>query len=1005
MKKSIWTILLALTLVCFKAEAQEVSKNAFKPVCDSLRTLLEERTTVFTKMSIDRVLKRSSQLDFYFSVELGDYPWHSRDINWFKATLTSLFPPEYSNCTVGNIYVRRNNLTAYVTPELGFDGKPAEDTYHYPAPRNTPLVTRKDAVKAPKGLDGRHIALWQSHGRYFEEETDRWEWQRAPMHGTIEDIYTQSIVLPFLIPMLENAGAYVMTPRERDTQSYEIIIDNDPSFTGERSGVTRRVGFYSEEGGLWSNAGTGFADSKRIYMLGDNPFKAGTAKETLCVSYGDEEVRTAKWSFNPPVKGSYAVYVSYKTQRNSTDAAHYTVNHAAGKTDFYVNQRMGGGTWIYLGTFDFGEEGSVTLDNVYPEGKTKPADAIVSADAVKIGGGVGKTARGLSSAPQSSYTTSGLASYLEGALYWLQWAGEGPELTDNWTGDYTKDLAGRGAWVTHLTGGSSFNPQKEGLKIPIDVSLGIHSDAGLAPNDSTIGTLAIYTLTADGKTTLPDGRSRYLCRTLADLVQSQICNDIRGRYNKEWSRRETYDRSYSESRTTSVPGIIIESLSHQNLSDMQYGLNPTFKFDLARAIYKGVLKFLSNEYSREYVVQPLPVNSLAVSPGLSGNAVLKWKPTEDPFEPTAVAKSYIVYTRVDDGVFDGGKAVDATAGDDGFLSVPVTCEKGHIYSFRVAAVNDGGKSFPSHIVSIGIPENAKGGSVLVVNNFDRVSGPTWFDSEMYGGFLYQEDGGVGYVNDLSFSGDVYEFRRDFEWIDDDNPGFGGSSIEHAGTIVPGNTFDYAIVHGRALMAAGRPFYSVSVQAWEADPSLGKGSSVVDIICGKQVTVPTGQESTRYSVFPSELQAVIKDYTSGGGNVIISGANIATDVWDRVFPIQIDKERRELDKEFVQTVLGYKWHTGHGSYTGEVVPIEGGKAISFHQKRNRVIYQVENPDGIVPANENGVTTMRYSGNNVPAAVRFKGKNYKVASFGFPLETIVDYNDMERLIQDTLNYFSN
>ena len=60
---------------------------------------------------------------------------------------------------------------------------------------------------------------------------------------------------------------------------------------------------------------------------------------------------------------------------------------------------------------------------------------------------------------------------------------------------------------------------------------------------------------------------------------------------------------------------------------------------------------------------------------------------------------------------------------------------------------------------------------------------------------------------------------------------------------------------------------------------------------------------------------------------------------------------------------------------------------------------------MPANENGVTTMRYSGNNVPAAVRFKGKNYKVASFGFPLETIVDYNDMERLIQDTLNYFSN
>ena len=1005
MKGRLTTILLALSLLCFQAKAQEVSRTAFVPVCDSLRTLLQERTTVYTKMTLDRILKRSSQLDFYFSVELGDYPWHTRDINWFKATLTSLFPEEYSNYTIGNIYVRRNNLTSYVTPELGFDGKPSSDTYHYPAPRATQLVTKKNAAEYPKGLDHRHIALWQSHGRYFEEDTDRWEWQRAPMHGTIEDIYTQGIVLQFLIPMLENAGAYVMTPRERDTQSYEIIVDNDPTFTGERSGLTRRVGLYTEEGDhLWNDAGTGFADSKRTYMLGDNPFKMGTARKTECVT-SDDGKNVAKWSFNPPQKGSYAVYVSYKTLGNSTDAAHYTVNHASGKTEFYVNQKMGGGTWIYLGNFDFDREGNITLDNVYPEGKRMPAGAVVTADAVKIGGGIGKTARGLRSAPQGTYTTSGLSSYLEGALYWLQWAGEGPELTSNWEGDYTKDLAGRGAWVTHLTGGSSVNPDKEGLGIPIDLSLGVHSDAGLAPDDSIIGTLAIYTLTADGKTTLPDGRSRYLCRTLADLVQSQICNDMRKMYNEEWSRRETYDRSYSESRTTSVPGIIIESLSHQNLSDMQYGLNPGFKFDLARAIYKGVLKFLSNEYSQDYAVQPLPVNSIAVMPGTSGDAVLKWKPTDDPLEPTAKAKSYLVYTRVDDGVFDGGKAVEANEGEDGFLSAAVKYEKGHIYSYKVVAVNDGGRSFPSQIVSIGIPESASGGSVLVVNNFDRVSGPTWFDSETYGGFLYQEDGGVGYVNDLSFSGEVYEFRRDMEWIDDDNPGFGGSSIEHAGTIIPGNTFDYAIVHGHALMEAGRPFYSVSAAAWAADPSLGKGSSAADIICGKQVTVKTGPESTRYSVFPKELQQVIKAYTSGGGSIIISGANIATDVWDRVFPITIDKVRRDADIDFVQSVLGYKWHTGHGSYTGEVVPASGGKAISFYQKRNRNVYQVENPDGISPADDNGTILLRYTSNHVPAAVRFKGKNYKVASFGFPLETIVNYDDMASLIRDALDYFAN
>ena len=75
----------------------------------------------------------------------------------------------------------------------------------------------------------------------------------------MEDIYTQSYVLPFLIPMLENAGAYVMTPRERDTQIHEVISDNDPAFKEARTGLIRKAGTYSEYGG-WEDAGQGFAD-------------------------------------------------------------------------------------------------------------------------------------------------------------------------------------------------------------------------------------------------------------------------------------------------------------------------------------------------------------------------------------------------------------------------------------------------------------------------------------------------------------------------------------------------------------------------------------------------------------------------------------------------------------------------------------------------------------------------------------------------------------------------
>jgi hypothetical protein len=54
-----------------------------------------------------------------------------------------------------------------------------------------------------EGLAGRHIALWQSHGRYYKHAKDEWVWQRPRLFCTTEDLFTQSFVVPFLIPMLE----------------------------------------------------------------------------------------------------------------------------------------------------------------------------------------------------------------------------------------------------------------------------------------------------------------------------------------------------------------------------------------------------------------------------------------------------------------------------------------------------------------------------------------------------------------------------------------------------------------------------------------------------------------------------------------------------------------------------------------------------------------------------------------------------------------------------------
>jgi len=1007
------SLLLPLLLV-LNASAQNPTGD-FKAASDSLRARLLRRTTVKTKLKIESVMKRGSSLDFHFSQELSDYPWTEASFAWFKDQIYDLMPDKYSDCTVGGIYCKKDEAEDLITPARGNKGRTSSYKYRYTDRRgqSAPLVRRIGSKEYVRGLSGRHIALWQSHGRYYDEGWGGWTWQRAPLFTTVEDMYTQSYVLPFLIPMLENAGAYVMTPRERDIQPYEIITDNDPAFRGEREGMLRRKGEYFERG-EWTSAGQGFADARKVYYEDDNPFTMGTARKTGCATEEDGRKAEITWAFRVPEKGDYAVYISYKTLPSSTDAAHYTVRHANGKTEFAVNQKMGGGTWIYLGTFAFdeGSDGAVILDNIVPAGKA--SGHTVTADAVKVGGGVGKIARGPADAPRDEWTTSGVPSYIEGALYWEQWAGVDTTVTRNWEGDYTQDFASRGAWVSMMAGGSPVNPdyEGEGKHIPFDLSFGFHSDAGLTQNDSIIGTLSIYTLLADGKSKYPDGRSRQLGRHLAGIVQDQVCADIRTDFEPEWSRRELWNRSYSESRTTSVPGMLLELLSHQNFSDMKYGLDPSFRFEVSRAVYKGMLKFLSDEYGIPYTVQPLPVS--AVSARLTGDreVTLSWKATSDPLEPTAEAKGFILYTRIEDGSFDTGVRLDDVRFDSGRYSVILGIDPDLLYSYRIVAENEGGVSFPSETVCAGRSLRHKG-KVLVVNDFYRVSPPAWFDTPLYAGFDRTLDSGVGYIREINYIGDMYDFRRTSTYIDNNQPGFGGTYSDRTGTVVPGNTFDFISVHGRALLSAGYSFDSASLDDF-TEHGAGEGG-IVDLICGKQVTtvIGNGRVPDRYEVFPAALQRALRAHTANGGGVIISGAYIGTDVWgEGIYPVQRDREWRDTTQAFVQEVLGYKWMTDHGCYNGRIEHTSSKalnlkslkRPVEFHQSLNRSVYCVENPDGIQPADKNGSVILRYSDNGVPAAVAYDAEKYRAVSFGFPLEVLKSPDALEIILHKAVEYIS-
>ena len=1001
----------------------------FLPACKTLDTLIYERTSVRGELGLKAVMKRGGSLDFYFDNSLSDLPWTYRDSKWFEKELKSLFPEKYRHYKVGRISSRGEKLQSLVTGLLDNSGTPVNETYRIrkrPGTGKT-IVEKTGDMKWTEGLDGCHIALWQSHGLYYEQAHGRWEWQRPCLFQTVEDLFTQSYVLPFLVPMLENAGAYVMLPRERDMQKHEIIVDNDPDFTSDSTWdasaapqFLRRHGHYSETG-KWKDAGTGFADAREQYYGNDNPFRMGTARMAECVKEGSGKVSETVWTPDIPEKGEYAVYVSYKTFPNSTHSARYTVHHLGGATEFSVDQSMGGGTWIYLGTFWFapGQSCHITLDNTSSD--ENPKRSVVTADAVKIGGGYGNIARSIEGDGFSVPEISGMPRFAEGARYWLQWAGADSTLfsQNEKESDYKDDFMCRGDWVAYMSGGSDVNPDEEGRNIPFDLAFALHSDAGTMQEDSIVGTLAIYTLKSEYKRKLPSGEDRKTSREFANLVQSQIVNDIRGTFEPEWNRRFIWDRSYRESRTPTCPSMLCELLSHQNFADMKYGHDPAFKFTVSRAIYKGMLKYLSNRYGCSYAVQPLPVNSFSVS-FRDGKMLLKWKKTRDLSEPTADAEGFILQTRTDDGVFDSGTVItDLDISEDGTYSTEVSYEPGRLYSFRITAFNAGGKSFPSETLSAGTPAAPHDGRkeitdscVLVVNNFDRVSSPAWFDTPEFAGFDNRIDSGVPYMRETSFTGTMYENRRGLEWVSNASPGFGASHSNYAGTIIAGNTFDYPAVHGRAILDAGYPFCSGSAAAFCADPELAGDVWCMDLICGKQVSVPgRAGEKARYETFPDKLQEALRNYTAGGGNVLVSGAYIATDIWDGIYPVEKDSTFRASSVKFAEDVLGYTYVTGFGSSTGEVLAVPcrkglecpaNGSRMAFNNSPGERLYSVEAPDGIVPSSEAGATFLRYADTRISAGVCSDFGTYRTVCIGFPVEILLDDSHIDMIIKSSIEY---
>ncbi len=805
-----------------------------------------------------------------------------------------------------------------------------------------------------KGLEGVPLAVTPSHGYYYDYGDTLWELQRPPLYCSREDLITQSIAYPYLIPMLENAGAVVLCERERDWQENSVIVS------------TGRGGIYRETGS-WTDAETGGFSFDRYCITSDS-----SAVSTRKAKAGGKTARaTAMWVPDIPETGDYAVYVTYRSDSTSINDARYIVYHTGGTTVFHVNQQIGGGTWLYLGTFHFNEgrgpQGMVSLDN--SSGMT----GTVSADAVRFGGGTyTETRDGVSiTAP----------AYMFGTKYYGRFAGA-PDSVISYYDDkdnYREDIWARPLMANWVAGSSVYNEKARGLGVPIEMYFALHTDAGYRYGDTIHGSLGICTTDFnDGKMALGD--SRLQSRDWADMAVSELIRDFKSATSRDWGWRGIWDKNYCESRVPSMQSILVELLSHQNFWDMKLALDPNFQFMAARSLYKSFLKENCFKYGMSAVVQPLPVNHFRIS--RDGNdLLLQWQETVDSLEESAAPTCYTVYQSVDGGGFDNGTLVKG-------CSFRMTPDNGSIYRFKVTACNEGGQSMDSEILAASITAGA-GRTALIVNGFQRLGPPAVIENDSLMGFDIAADAGVQYRRSPILCGEQQVFDRACQDLDEKIQ-TGASDCSLEGQILAGNNFDYPYIHGQSFVRAGWSFISCSRESFMDGQTNAKKCQMVDLILGFQKKSVTDSTFRRdYSCYPERMRQALDSYLTSGGRLLVSGSFTASDLTDA------------SEQEFARTQLHYS--SARTSVDSQCSTVEGRKTGSIEIVRNTDArcLGVAHPD-VLQLEGKGDGLLDYGASEQLAGVGYKSSGYRTVVLGFPYECVSSVRDRDRLMRFILNY---
>lgn len=943
---------------------------------EQLRVLVKTDTAFFEA-------ERQEKLIIHLSPLSQRLFFREPQIRAIDSTALSYFAKRYKNLKEVDIRIRGNKLS-YLVPNAYRNAIPIDSTrlQKMPWPEDRRVVKKASNLDTltTKGLKGRNLAMWHSHGWYYEQDDDRWKFQRARLFQTVEDLFPTRYVLNYLVPMLENAGAQVWLPRERGLHITEIIIDDQD--------------FYSYSGTVAPEVlNEGFALGDTLIYGNTNPFELGTSLKIDPTVQGHVEVH-----FNTimPEAGTHPLYIAFPKLENPSTAVELTISTDNYVKKYLIDQSRAFRTWVHIDNIYLSANQAVSITLTTDSTDT----SVWGWDAIRIGGGIGKVVRG--------GRTSGRPMYVEGSRYWLQYAGFPDSLVYDFREedrDYTDDYVSRGEWVNFLMGGptgSNENRNVPGLNVPIDLSLAFHTDAG-TDTAGTIGTLLIYSTNgADTEEdTLYDGSHRITNRDLSDITQTEIVKRTRANWMDKWQRRGLWDRRYSEAFRPNVPAMLLELMSHHNEIDMRLGLDPNYRFEASRAIYIGMLKYLASRHGFEAVVQPLPVEDLSLIQGnYRDSLTLSWKPVLDSLEETANPTSFVIEASEN----EMGNYVTIVQTKTETVSIAKSALK-PFNSIRVRAINEGGSSMPSKVLGFSIADKQKE-KVLLVDLFTRIEGPK---RTYAGGRVLFDDEGMTEGVDPGLIGRVKSTLIADTWIGNsghtnDAPGFGATASTWETMPIAGNTGFHTVQWAKDVQKLNIEADAITRNAFVklSLSALQKYDRII-FIGGAQRTSthPIRKDQIRFKLFTEDLVLQLEQLKKANIPFLMNAAYLGQSI----------KENQNDSALFgrISYLLGVRMITEDVSdlnlFRGASPEnsLDFSNYWSFINQPNPYTYFVDDPDGIgvlqgkKADNEQNYVLLRSAENDVPVSVYRSIGDFRAISLTIPIELIDNQEKRLELIQ--------